>query len=175
MRRLNSIIVGAITVAIAIPGFADQDSTHYEWATVLEADPVVRIIRKPVNEEVCWEEEVYQEIPTYRSAVPGILGAVIGGVIGNQFGGGSGQDLMTMAGAAIGGSVAVDNQRRKYPQKYYASLEKRCGINTEWQETQQIVGWDVVYEYQGESYLTRVPDEPGDQIRIRVDIQPAPL
>ena len=48
-------------------------------------------------------------------------------------------------------------------------------MNTEWQESEQIVGWDVVYEYLGESYLTRLADEPGDQIRIRVDIQPAPL
>ena len=175
MRRLISIIAGAITMATAMTVFAEQDSTHYAWATVLEVEPVVRIIRRPVNEEACWEEEVYQEIPEYRSAVPGIIGAVIGGVIGNQFGGGSGQDLMTMAGAAIGGSVAVDNQRRRHPQKYYASLEKRCGMNTEWQESEQIVGWDVVYEYLGESYLTRLADEPGDQIRIRVDIQPAPL
>ncbi|MGI9368202.1 MAG: glycine zipper 2TM domain-containing protein [Ruegeria sp.] len=31
-------------------------------------------------------------------------GALIGGVIGNQFGGGSGQDILTAAGAVAGGA-----------------------------------------------------------------------
>jgi len=174
MKRLNLILVIAIATAASMPVAAAQDSSRYAWAAVVEADPVIRIVRKPVNQEVCWEEEVYREVPLHRSPVPGIVGAVIGGVIGNQFGGGSGQDLMTMAGAAIGGSVALDQQRRKYPQKFYASLEERCGVNTQWTETEEIIGWDVVYEYQGESYLARMAEEPGDQIRIRVDVQPAP-
>jgi outer membrane lipoprotein SlyB len=38
-------------------------------------------------------------------------GALIGGVIGNQFGGGSGRDVATILGAVIGGSVA--NNRYK--------------------------------------------------------------
>lgn len=33
-------------------------------------------------------------------------GALIGGVIGNQFGGGSGRDVATILGAIIGGSIA---------------------------------------------------------------------
>jgi outer membrane lipoprotein SlyB len=42
-------------------------------------------------------------------------GALIGGVIGNQFGGGSGKDVATILGAIIGGSMANDshNQPKK--------------------------------------------------------------
>lgn len=40
-------------------------------------------------------------------------GALIGGVIGNQFGGGSGQDIATILGAVIGGSVANKHNQGK--------------------------------------------------------------
>jgi outer membrane lipoprotein SlyB len=38
-------------------------------------------------------------------------GALIGGVIGNQFGGGSGQTVATVLGAVIGGRVANNNSQ----------------------------------------------------------------
>jgi len=47
-------------------------------------------------------------------------GALIGGVIGNQFGGGSGRDVATILGAIIGGSVA--NDRRRQPKKVITRL-----------------------------------------------------
>lgn len=39
-------------------------------------------------------------------------GALIGGVIGNQFGGGSGRDVATILGAIIGGSIANNRQNQ---------------------------------------------------------------
>jgi len=41
-------------------------------------------------------------------------GALIGGVIGNQFGGGSGQDIATILGALIGGSIANNQQNGQH-------------------------------------------------------------
>ncbi len=39
-------------------------------------------------------------------------GALIGGIIGHQFGGGSGKDVATILGAMIGGSIANDNHNQ---------------------------------------------------------------
>ncbi|WP_114327517.1 glycine zipper 2TM domain-containing protein [Candidatus Colwellia aromaticivorans] len=47
-------------------------------------------------------------------------GALIGGVIGNQFGGGSGRDVATILGAIIGGSIA--NNRHSQPEKLITYL-----------------------------------------------------
>ncbi len=47
-------------------------------------------------------------------------GALIGGVIGNQFGGGSGKDVATILGAIIGGSMA--NNRNNPPEKVIIHL-----------------------------------------------------
>eukprot|EP00581_Thalassiosira_minuscula_P035044 CAMPEP_0184453916 /NCGR_PEP_ID=MMETSP0740-20130409/18379_1 /TAXON_ID=385413 /ORGANISM="Thalassiosira miniscula, Strain CCMP1093" /LENGTH=76 /DNA_ID=CAMNT_0026825283 /DNA_START=40 /DNA_END=270 /DNA_ORIENTATION=- len=35
-----------------------------------------------------------------------VVGAVVGGALGNQLGGGSGQDILTAGGAVAGGTVA---------------------------------------------------------------------
>ena len=172
MTTLKSIIVALIASATTLPVLAGQDDALYEWARVVEAEPVTRIIRRPINEEVCWQEEVYREVPRYRSRTPVVLGAILGGLIGNQFGSGSGRDAMTFAGVALGSAIAKDNQRRANPQRFYASLEDRCGINTEWKETHQIIGWDVTYEYQGVTYLTRMQDEPGERIQVQVNVEP---
>lgn len=40
-------------------------------------------------------------------------GALIGGVIGNQFGGGSGRSIATILGAVVGGSIANNNSQGK--------------------------------------------------------------
>jgi len=47
-------------------------------------------------------------------------GALIGGVIGNQFGGGSGRDVATILGAIIGGSVA--HNRHNQPKRVVTRL-----------------------------------------------------
>lgn len=173
MRRLTTLIITLATLAPASLALAGTDSARYAWARVIEAEPVTRIIRRPVEERVCWQEEVYREVPERHARTPRILGAVLGGVVGNQFGGGHGRDAMTLAGAALGGAMVADHQRQKYPRHYYAGTEDRCGYNTQWRETERIIGWDVVYEYQGETYVARLPDEPGDQIRIEVAVRPA--
>lgn len=49
-------------------------------------------------------------------------GALLGGVIGHQFGGGSGQDIATVLGAIIGGSVA-NNKNPKYREKTLHLIE----------------------------------------------------
>lgn len=47
-------------------------------------------------------------------------GALVGGIIGNQFGGGSGKDIATILGAMVGGSVA--SNRHKQPKKIVLQL-----------------------------------------------------
>lgn len=60
-------------------------------------------------------------------------GALIGGVIGNQFGGGYGNDIATILGAVIGGAVANNSSKDKTVVIHLVELmieedcaEKRC-------------------------------------------------
>ncbi|MGB1292430.1 MAG: glycine zipper 2TM domain-containing protein [Pseudoalteromonas sp.] len=45
-------------------------------------------------------------------------GALLGGVIGNQFGGGSGRTAATILGSVIGGNIAHNQQKRSYYTQY---------------------------------------------------------
>jgi uncharacterized protein YcfJ len=63
----------------------------------------------PKTEKICTTVEVpvYGQAPA--STGDTIVGAIIGGAIGNQFGNGSGKDAMTILGAIAGADVANKN------------------------------------------------------------------
>lgn len=46
-------------------------------------------------------------------------GALLGGVIGNQFGGGSGRTAATILGSVIGGSIAHNKQQTSHYNEYH--------------------------------------------------------
>ena len=67
---------------------------------------VVREI--PSTERVCETVEVpiYGSVRGQASTGDTVLGAIIGGAIGNQVGGGSGKDAATVLGAIVGADIA---------------------------------------------------------------------
>ena len=172
MSTVNGILTAAFLAASLLPAHAAAQRSHLAWADVIEAQPVRQQVRTPEYEDVCWEEQVYHAVPARRSATPKIFGAIIGGVIGTQCGGGTGKDLMTAAGAAVGASVAADQQRRRYPDRYYATTEQRCETETRWRVEERIVAWDVTYQLHGQTYQARMQEAPGDRIQVRVGVQP---
>jgi uncharacterized protein YcfJ len=116
MKRMNALLISSCLVVAATPAMAAHPRANSECAKVLHAQPVYETVRYPVNQEVCWNEEVYRRQP--RSATPVIIGSIIGGVIGNQFGGGHGNNVLTAAGAVLGGSIGADQARRRNPDGY---------------------------------------------------------
>jgi uncharacterized protein YcfJ len=101
-----------------------------------------------------------------------LLGGLIGGVLGNQVGDGSGRQVARAAGAIIGGAVGYNVSRER---KGYAGtrVTERCETRYRDSYEERVDGYDVTYEYAGRQYLTRLPYDPGDRIRIRVDVTPA--
>lgn len=162
-----------MVVALALPGLALADRGRSDWAEVVDVEPVVEVVRIPTEQHVCRDQQVQRAVPERRSATPMILGALIGGVVGNQFGGGSGKTAMTVAGAALGTSVAADQQNKHYPKRYYTVTEQHCVVETHWQEQERINAWDVTYKYHGRLYRTRTLEHPGEHIRVQVDVRPA--
>jgi uncharacterized protein YcfJ len=172
MTRFNTILMTGLVVLAAQPVWAGHDDGTFGYAQVIEARPVIETVRYPLDRENCWEEQVWHREPAARSATPVILGVILGGLVGNQFGGGSGKTAMTVAGAALGGSVANDVSHRRNPDGYYAVSEPRCEIQQEWQTEERVVAWDVTYLYLGETYQTRMQQEPGERIRVHVRVNP---
>ncbi len=54
------------------------------------------------------------------------VGAVAGGLLGNQVGGGKGKTLATVGGAVAGGYVGNRVQKNAQDKKSYTTTERRC-------------------------------------------------
>ncbi len=156
----------------------DRDDRYgdYEYAQVVHVEALRRRVRvsEPVRE--CWEEESYTSDGPLSSNHIGstLLGGLIGGVLGNQVGDGRGRQVARAAGAIIGGAighnVSRDRQRQQGgDQRYY---QERCDIRYRDSYEERVDGYEVTYEYAGRRYTTRMPYDPGERIRIRVDVTP---
>ena len=89
---------------------------------------------KGVVKQMPYEVEVCKRVRQGTgdgSATNEIIGAIFGGVIGNQFGEGDGKDAMTLAGMFLGASLAHDDELAQGP----GVFTTRCYIETRYEES----------------------------------------
>jgi uncharacterized protein YcfJ len=110
---------------------------------------------------------VHRHKPKDDNQIAGtVIGAVAGGVIGHQVGGGRGRDLATVAGAVGGGIAGKKIQENQQNQRTYTTTERRCRKVSG--PSEQVVAYDVVYEYLGSSHQVRLDHDPGDRVELPV-------
>jgi uncharacterized protein YcfJ len=176
----------ALIPALALTAGAAFAESFNDAARVVSVRPVTE--RIPVSREECWNDRQrgYEERRVTRSDTgaaigPGtVLGAVVGGVIGHQFGNSSGgRDRGTAAGAIVGGLVGNQVDRSNAPPpRETVEVERvpvernveRCRTINEVREA--TLGFDVLYDYRGRQFATRLPHDPGPRLQVRVDVTP---
>ena len=146
---------------------------------VLKVEPIIRYVTVSTPVQESWQESrQYTVNHRPRTAGGTLVGAVIGGVIGHQFGSGRGNDAATVAGTVIGAAIGNGAARKRaeadgyYGQSTYSRPVRRCATNYQTHQEERIDGYRVVYKYHGQRYSTRMPYDPGERIRIRVDVRP---
>ena len=158
---------------------AGKDRAMYDYAKVLSSQPIVNYVTVTTPVEECWEEIEYYTVDHRPRGTGGstLLGAVIGGVIGHQFGSGRGNDAATVAGGLIGAAIGNDTAKRRHGGDYgartYERPVQRCKTSYREHREERIEGYRVTYRYHGQKYQTRMPYDPGQRIRVRVDVRPA--
>ena len=179
-----------IAVLLALPCLAltqvaqashDDDTEGggvYDYAKVVRVDPMIRHVRISQPRRECSQEQVpvYESERGYRSATPTILGGIIGGVVGNTMGYGRGKTVATVAGTVLGGSIGRDiGYQNNPPRDGYTryATQDTCHVVDNYRDEERIDGYRVTYRYRGAEYVTRTDHDPGDKIRVRVDVQPA--
>jgi uncharacterized protein YcfJ len=107
-----------------------------------------------------------------------LLGAVIGGALGNQVGKGDGRTAATIAGAVIGGKIGHDVDARNdngyasndpYEYRDNSGVVRRCRTVS---DGGRFGGYDVTYRYAGQTYHALMNYQPGRTIRVMVDVRP---
>lgn len=178
---MNKRLIG-LTLAIAtLSGTAQAQAGHdrsggeyFDYAKVIDVEPIVRQVRVEMPRRECWDEEVPVRHSGYQSATPMILGGIIGGVVGNTMGKGHGKDAATVAGTILGGSIGRDiGHQNQRPAGYQTVTQTRCEQRVDYRNEERIDGYQVTYIYNGERYTTRMPHDPGKRVRVRVAVSPA--
>ncbi len=149
------------------------DNVKVAWADVLRVDPIYDRVQASAPREECEDVPVAAPPPNNGNRTAGtVLGAIVGGVLGNTVGHGDGRRAATVAGAVVGGAVG-NNAARGDDDGYYPATQRRCRLVRDAAEERRIVAYDVQYRYRGDVYMSRLPYDPGDRLRVRVSIEPA--
>ncbi len=167
-------------------GGYDRDYRETDYAQVISSRPIYSQVRVSEPRRECWDERV-----TYRDSYRGggrgsafdntagaVLGGVIGGAAGHQLSEGSGKQIATAIGALIGASVGSNAVRNSYSRgdddyRERVAYEPRCRTVEDSRYEERIEGYDVTYRYNGRTYSTRMPYDPGNRIAVEVEVAPA--
>ena len=168
-------LAGSLLACLAPVSAQGNENVSFAFADVLRVDPVYETVRFREPQEDCYEQPVvYRERSGGDGTGGTIAGAIIGGVLGNQVGGGDGRKAATVAGAIIGGAVGRDiDKRNGGPIREHESTERRCRIIDVEREERRIAGYDVEYRLRDEIYFSRMSFDPGNKLRVRVAVSPA--
>ncbi len=161
----------------AAQSMAVDENSHYGWADVLRVDPVYGGPTSAVPAPPCYEEQVpvdasAESAAQERRGIATVVGAFIGGILGNRVGKGSGRVAATVAGAVAGGvagnRLAAGDAPPARPQY---TTQRHCPPSAA--AAPKVIGYDVEYRYRGDVYTSRLANDPGDRLRVRVAVTPA--
>ncbi|MEM7277109.1 MAG: hypothetical protein AAF385_03200 [Pseudomonadota bacterium] len=182
-KRAGCWLSAAALLALSAPSMADHErysssrQAHYDYARVLDVDPIVRqvSVETPVRE--CWEERHERRYDHRGGSKAGkvIAGSIIGGVIGHQFGSGRGNDAMTVVGSLLGAAIGADSDDSEHRSRGYRTESypvERCDIRYETRTEERIDGYRVTYVYNGQTLTTRTNYDPGERLKVRVSVRP---
>ena len=164
---MNKVLI-AIILTLAVPSAHAFEAV----ANVVSVSPITETVNHPSQQ--CWTEmqQITQTTPPQHSIAGAIIGGVAGGLLGSTIGRGNGR----VAGAAVGAGVgaltgdALANQNANGTTTTSQVPVQRCRQvdNLETVTT----GYQVTYEFDGQRFSTKLPYNPGNQLRVNVAVTP---
>ncbi|XBS71213.1 glycine zipper 2TM domain-containing protein [Acerihabitans sp. KWT182] len=165
----KSMLAGVGIGVIAASGIAavaglDVFSSGPKYAQVVTATPINETIKTPRQQ--CRTVSVTHRRPVQdENKIAGsLIGAVAGGVLGHQFGGGHGRDVTTVAGALAGGYAGNQVQGSMQNNDTYTTNQERC--QTVYDKSQKLLGYDVTYKIGDQQGKIRMDHDPGTKIPL---------
>lgn len=149
---------------VADPAYRRRDNERLYEANVTS----VRAVVGP-PEQRCWVERGQVAEDRGNANVPAaIAGALIGGILGHQIGGGGGKDLAT-AGGAVAGAVVGSRIGRDGSSQAPTQDVQRC-TSTPSQARPQF--WDVTYNFRGQEHRVQMTSAPGATVTVNRQGEP---
>lgn len=137
------------------------ENVRYDYAQVLNVEPVFQVLRATRTEEHC-------EPVSTRTLDP--VNVVVDDEEKGRFGRfwTSVRRMFGSEEAAAEAAVAAEDEvvRRD------ALLTRNCKVVEVGREFRRPIAYDVDYVYRGTKYRSRLPEDPGNRLRIRVSVTP---
>ena len=149
----------------AAPDYRPRNNERLFEANVTSVRAVVG-----TPEQRCWIEK--EQIPQSQSNhnVPGaIAGALIGGILGHQVGGGTGKDIATVGGALAGAALGNKMGGNTNTDPAATRDVQRCE-NVSAQTRPHY--WDVTYNFRGVDHRVQMTAEPGATVTVNEQGEP---
>ena len=156
-----------LPIVTACTSYSHHNRQNYQMATVTQTQPVYRTIEIHKPRQVCEERQLVKRHAD--SAAPTIVGAIVGGVLGNTIArNSSNRGLGTAAGAVIGGAIGNDvGQKNGTDVMHHETVCYQSGSDVEYQSV--IDGYQVTYQLNGREYTALMDRDPGPQMPVYVE------
>ncbi|GHE22469.1 glycine zipper 2TM domain-containing protein [Halomonas urumqiensis] len=166
----KSIVVGTALSVLGLGGLGYgawqvQQEPQPQYAEIVGVETLTRTVETP--REVCEEVVVNQpgQSRDPNRIVGTAAGAIVGGLLGNQVGGGSGKKIATVAGAVGGGLAGREVQERVEANQGTQTTQTQC--HTVVDTHQETEGYEVSWRHAEQVQTTRLDSPPkGDRVLL---------
>ena len=140
-----------------------------DYATVTSVEKVYKQYMTEEPYQECYIKETLQNAGD-GSATNEIMGAILGGAIGNQFGEGDGKEAMTLAGIILGASMANDAEKANSTGQVVVSQEV-CETKVKTSFVKKLSHYLVYIDYEGRDLSFTSKKRPYDDvIKVKVTV-----
>jgi uncharacterized protein YcfJ len=166
MKQAAKAVTAAFASALVLaPGHA---GAYEAFANVVAAQPITEQVSRPTQQ--CWTESQQVVQPAPHNYLGAILGGVAGGLLGAQVGKGNGRVAGAAVGAGVGAIAGNAVASRNAGAVVTTRPVQRCEQVNNYETV--VTGYHVTYEYDGQRFSTRLPYDPGNQLRVNVAVSP---
>jgi len=143
--------------------------SYADYATVTSVEKVYKQYRTEEPYQECYIKETLQNQGD-GSATNEIMGAILGGAIGNQFGEGEGKEVMTLAGIVLGASMANDAEKANSTGQVVVSQEV-CETKVKKSIERRLSHYLINISYEGRDLSFTSKRRPYDDvIKVKVTV-----
>ena len=166
---MNLIIKCLLLTSLFLGRQLAMAGSFTDYATVTSVEKVYKqyMVEEPYQE--CYIKETLQNQGD-GSATNEIMGAILGGAIGNQMGKGEGKEVMTLAGIVLGASMANDAEKANSTGQVVVSQEV-CETKVKKSIEKRLSHYLVNIDYEGRDLSFTSKKRPYDDvIKVKVTV-----
>ena len=166
---MKIILKSIVVISFFIASQLAYSGSFVDSATVNSVEKVYKqyMVEEPYQD--CYIKETLQQSGD-GSATNEIMGAILGGAIGNQFGEGDGKDVMTLAGIFLGASIANDAEKANSTGQVVVSQEV-CENKVRQRIERRLSHYKINVEYEGRDLSFTSKKRPYDDvIKVKVTV-----